>query len=244
MRVLVATLVAGALVASGTTATAKPAPPKPDLVTSDVVPVLTGSTVAVYATITNKGKEKAKASTAAFHLSTNTTLDSADVLLGSAAVRKLKPKKAKTIYPFLTVPSTVAPGAYYVIVCADSEGKVKEKKEGNNCAASASPVTVGGSVTPPPPPGTYNVTVNPYLGWVAISINGDTPSTSSRTVVFPQGSQVILTVTPQSGYTWAGDWQPPETCDGAKAGAGSQFSMTFSSLSHNVNCVANSTVTP
>jgi hypothetical protein len=243
MRILIALAVAGALVVPGTTAVAKPHPPKPDLATSDVVPILTGSTVAVYATITNKGKEKAKASAAAFHLSTDTTLDSADVLLGTAAVRKLKPKKAKTIYPFLAVPGTVQAGSYYVIVCADSEGKVKEKKEGNNCAASASPITVRGSVTPPPPPGSFSVTVSPVFDQV--SVNGDAASSSVRTLSFAAGSSVVLTVTgTQPRYQWSGDWQSPDgtqPCDGVKSDAGSGYSMTFSSLSHNVYCVANTT---
>ena len=126
----------------GTIATAKPAPPKPDLRTSDVVPVLSGSTLAVYATITNKGNKKAKANTAAFYLSTDATQGAGDVLVGTDPVPKLKPKKAKTIYPFLPVPSTVPAGSYRVIVCADSAEKVKEKKETNNCAVSPGVVTV------------------------------------------------------------------------------------------------------
>ena len=141
MRALLALAVAGALVVPGTIATAKPAPPKPDLRTSDVVPVLSGSTLAVYATITNKGNKKAKANTAAFYLSTDATQGAGDVLVGTAAVPKLKPKKAKTIYPFLPVPSTVPAGSYRVIVCADSAHVVKEKKETNNCAASPGVVT-------------------------------------------------------------------------------------------------------
>jgi hypothetical protein len=235
MRALIATLVAGMLAVSGASATAKPAPPKPDLRTSDVLPVLSGTSVATYATITNKGKKKAKASTAAFYLSTDTTQGAGDVLLGTAPVAKLKPKAKVIIYPTFAVSAPA--GAYHVVVCADSDGKVKEKKEGNNCAASPDTITVG-STTPPPPPGSYNVTVTPYFAWVYVSINGDTPSSSGRTVSFPAGSQVVLTVTPVSGYTWSGDWTSPDaTCNGTVADAGSHYSMTFSSLSHNVDCV-------
>src|SRR4029079_18343391 len=103
--------VAGALVVPGTIAVAKPAPPKPNLRTSDVVPVLSGNILGVYATIKNKGKKKAKASTAAFYLSTDATLGAGDVLLGTDAVPKLKPKKQVTIYPYLAVPGTVPAGA-------------------------------------------------------------------------------------------------------------------------------------
>jgi hypothetical protein len=248
MRLLIATCVAGALVATGTTATAKPAPPKPDLVTSDVVPVLTGNTLAVYATIKNKGKKRAKATTAAFHLSTDATLDSGDVVVGTAVVPKLKPKKQVTIYPFLTVPGTVAPGSYRVIVCADPDAKVKEKKESNNCAVSPGTVTItapagGGGTTPPP--GTYNVTVSGFFA--PVSVNGDAASSSSRTLNFAAGTPVVLTVTEQAHYPWVGVWQSPnpaQLCDGTEAGAGGGYSMTFSSLSHNVSCFASTTFVP
>jgi hypothetical protein len=236
MRVLIALAVAGALVVPGTTAEAKPAQPKPDLRTSDVVPSVSGNVVAVYATIKNKGTKKAKANTAAFHLSTDPTLDAGDVLLGTDAVPKPKPKKQVTIYPYLTVPGTVPAGRYYVVVCADSDGKVREKKESNNCATSPGAVTVG-STTPPPPPGTYNVRVAPYF--VLVSVNGDTPSGEDRTLNFAMGSQVVLTVIGSTRYPWNGDWQSPEPampCDGVVSDAASGYQMTFSSLSHSVHC--------
>ena len=236
MRALLALAVAGALVVPGTIATAKPAPPKPDLRTSDVVPVLTGSTLAVYATITNKGKKKAKASTAAFYLSTDATHGAGDVLLGTGAVPKLKPKKLKTIYPFLPVPSTVPAGSYRVIVCADSALKVTEKKETNNCAASPGVVTVSSST--PPPPGGFTVRIVPFF--VAISVNGDTPTDKTRTLSFAPGSLVVLTAVEQPRYPWLGDWQSPEPakpCDGS-VGSAPGYSMTFSSLQHDVVCEA------
>jgi hypothetical protein len=248
MRALIATCVAGALVASGTFATAKPAPPKPDLVTSDVVPALTGSTLAVYATVKNKGKKKAKANTAAFHLSTDPVLDPGDVLLGTAAVPKLKPKKQVTIYPFLTVPGSVPAGSYYVVVCADSEGKVKEKKETNNCAVSPGSVTIAppvGDGNPPVPPGSYSVEVTPYFD--SISVNGDTPSPQHRTLFFAAGTQVVLTVSgPAPNYTWAGDWRSGagHVCDGTLGDAAVNYSMTFTSLSHNVDCEAHAPLEP
>jgi len=239
MRVLVATLVAGALVIPGTSTAATTAPPKPDLRTSDVVPILSGGTLAVYATIKNKGTEKARASTAAFYLSSDASAGN-DVLLGTAPVRKLRPKKQVTIYPYLSVPGSTPAGAYYVVVCADSKHKVKEKKEGNNCAASRGTVTIA-DPNPPVPPGYYSVTVEPYLGWVAIAVNGDAPNPGKRTLVFPAGTTVVLTVTPNSRYSWTGDWQGPDSskpCDGVVSDAAGGYSMTFSSLSHSVSCVA------
>jgi hypothetical protein len=250
MRALLASAVVAGLVLSGTTATARPAPPKPDLVTSDVVPSLTGNTLAVYATIKNRGKKKAKATTAAFHLSTDGTSDPGDLLLGTADVPKLKPKKQVTIYPFLTVPNTVHAGSYYVVVCADSDGKVKEKKETNNCAVSPGTVTIaapgpGGGGPTPPPAGTYNVTVSTFFD--SVSVNGDTASSSERTLNFAAGTQVVLTVVGQPSYPWAGDWKSPDgtqLCDGVVSDAGSGYTMTFGSLSHNVHCLANTTYTP
>jgi hypothetical protein len=243
MRALLALAVAGALVVPGTIATAKPAPPKPDLRTSDVVPVLSGSTLAVYATITNKGNKKAKASTAAFYLSTDATQGAGDVLVGTDAVPKLRPKRAKTIYPFLPVPSTVPAGSYRVIVCADSAHVVKETKETNNCATSPGVVTVK-STPPPPPPGGLTVEIRPVF--VEISVNGDTPTDSPRTLSFVPGSQVVLTAVEEPRYPWLGDWQSPDPtkpCDGT-AGSAPGYSMTFSSLQHDVTCMPNTNFTP
>jgi hypothetical protein len=240
MRVLIATLVAGALVISGAFAAAEPVPPKPDLRTSDVVPILSGDTLAVYATIKNKGSEKAKASSAAFFLSADAIPGNGDMLLGTAPVKRLRPKKKVTIYPYLTVPSSTPPGAYYVVVCADSRGKVKEKKEGNNCASSPGTITIA-DPDPPLPSGYYSVRVAPYLGWVSISVNGDAPSPGLRTLVFPAGTSVVLTVTANNRYSWTGDWRSPDPskpCDGTESDAAGGYSMTFSSLSHSVNCAA------
>lgn len=218
----------------GTVAVAGPAPPKPDLVTSDVVPVPSGATIGVYATIKNKGKKKAKASTAAFYLSTDATKDPGDVLLGTTAVPRLKPKKQVTVYPFLPVPGSLPAGSYRVVVCADSAGRLKEKQENNNCAVSPGAVTLGS--TTPPVPGGLVVTVEPTF--VSISVNGAPASASNQTLSFAPGSQVVLTGVGDPRYPWEGTWLSPvptKPCDGTVGGAPG-FSMTFSSLQHDVVC--------
>src|SRR3954453_3475619 len=235
MRAVLALAVAGALVVPGTVAVAvaKPAPPEPDLVTSDVVPVPSGATIGVYATIKNKGTRKAKASTAAFYLSTDSTKGAGDVLLGTTAVPRLKPKKQVTVYPFLPVPSSLPAGSYRVVVCADSTTKLKEKKEHNNCAASPGTVTLGST---PPPSGGLVVKVEPTF--VSISVNGAPASSSTQTLSFPPGSQVVLTGEGDSRYPWEGTWLSPDAtkpCDGTEGGAPG-FPMTFSSLQHDVVC--------
>ena len=51
---------------------------------------------------------------------------------------------------------------------------------------------------------------------------------------------MILTVSPEPGFSWSGNWSasPGSVCDGTVAGSDSHYSMTFSSLQHNVSCVA------
>ena len=48
---------------------------------------------------------------------------------------------------FLSLPAGTAPGAYYLIACADDFNTVAEITQTNNCGASDSQVTVIGAKT-------------------------------------------------------------------------------------------------
>lgn len=50
----------------------------------------------------------------------------------------------------MKIPASTQPGAYYVLACADSKGKLKEKSERNNCKASKT-LTVAAPKLPSPP---------------------------------------------------------------------------------------------
>ena len=107
----------------------------PDLtVTAGVVPtpVAAGATVTASDTVKNIGGGAALQSVARFYLSTNFTLDAADVLLGSRTVAALAAGASDAGQAVLTIPSQTAAGTYYVIAVADADNAVGETVEGNN----------------------------------------------------------------------------------------------------------------
>ncbi|MBI4489401.1 MAG: SBBP repeat-containing protein, partial [Deltaproteobacteria bacterium] len=111
----------------------------PDMVVSSFsVPStgVTGSSISVTDTTTNQGSS-AGASTTKFYLSTNATLNSGDVLLGSRAVPALAVQEANSASTTLTLPSGTVPGSYYIIAQADGDKTVAELVETNNTKARA-----------------------------------------------------------------------------------------------------------
>ena len=117
----------------------------PDLVVSalQVPPALAaGSLVAITDTTKNQGGGPTGPSTTRFYLSTNTTLDAADLLLdGSRAIPALAGGASSAGSTSVTLPSDLQPGTRYVIAKADADGAVGETSEANNTAARA--VSIG-----------------------------------------------------------------------------------------------------
>lgn len=107
----------------------------PDLTVSALTgpsTAIRGATIAVTATTRNAGGGSAPPSTTSFYLSTNTTLDAADVLLGSRAVAALSANASDSGPTSLTIPATIATGSYYVIAKSDAAGAIAETLETNN----------------------------------------------------------------------------------------------------------------
>jgi subtilisin family serine protease/subtilase family serine protease len=95
-----------------------------------------GSTIAVTSTSKNQGAGSATASSTGFYLSANTSIDSTDVFLGSAAVAGLGPGATADSPATLPIPAGTAPGSYYVIGVADWNNAIAETAETNNDRAS------------------------------------------------------------------------------------------------------------
>ncbi len=111
----------------------------PDLIVSTLFAPSTtgaGSTVIVSNTTKNQGVTSSGASTTKFYLSTDTSLDSADALLGSRAVAGLATGGTSVESTSLSIPAATTPGSYYIIAQADADGAVTESNEGNNTLAS------------------------------------------------------------------------------------------------------------
>lgn len=95
-----------------------------------------GSTITVTDTTTNQGGFEAGPSTTSFYLSTNTTYEPTDTLLGSRAVGTLAVGAASSGSTGVVIPAGTPAGTYFVIARADALGAVSEVNEGNNTMAS------------------------------------------------------------------------------------------------------------
>jgi len=94
-----------------------------------------GSTLAVTTTVRNSGAAPAAASIVRFYLSTNTSVDAGDVLLGATqAVPALTPDGLSTATTQVPLPAGTT-GNFYLLMVADAAQAVVEASESNNVAA-------------------------------------------------------------------------------------------------------------
>ena len=77
-----------------------------------------------------------------FYLSTDTTVDGTDTVLGGRGILPLAPGASSSGGLNAHIPPGMATGSYYVIICADGSNSIAELDETNNCAASASKITI------------------------------------------------------------------------------------------------------
>jgi trimeric autotransporter adhesin len=107
----------------------------PDLTVSALTPPVrggAGTTVLVANTVKNTGGGPAGATSVRFYLSSNSTIDSGDILLGSRSVAALEPGVADTHTTALVVPATTPAASYFLIAKADADGALVETQETNN----------------------------------------------------------------------------------------------------------------
>jgi subtilisin family serine protease len=112
----------------------------PNLPSDLVVPTMTvpatgasGSPIDVSVTTTNQGTGAAGASKTKLYLSTNTTLDAADHVLGDGhQLSGLAPGGSTTTVLGVVLPPGLAAGRYYVVAKADADNVLIEAQENNN----------------------------------------------------------------------------------------------------------------
>lgn len=93
---------------------------------------VSGSVISIKeATKNNSSGMAAGPSTTSFYLSSDTTLDASDILLGERAVPGLDLRGSSTASALYTLPA-MAPGAWYIIGSADNADAVSEFNELNN----------------------------------------------------------------------------------------------------------------
>ncbi|MFD2787788.1 CARDB domain-containing protein [Hymenobacter rubripertinctus] len=96
-----------------------------------------GSVVGATANVVNQGNAPANSSRLGVYFSTDAVLSANDVLLASESVPGLGASGSYYVYPQFTVPTTTAPGTYYVLFVADYQNQVAETNETNNVRSVA-----------------------------------------------------------------------------------------------------------
>ena len=118
----------------------------PDLIVNTVTAptsAVAGTTISVTDATWNQGADTAPVSVTAFYLSSNGTLDSGDVLLGTRTVPSLGPGISQSGSVPLVIPASTAPGTYIIFAKADGNDSVAELSETNNTRTRSISVTAG-----------------------------------------------------------------------------------------------------
>jgi CARDB protein len=125
---------------------------RPDLVETTLsVSFRTGQgapSLRVADSVRNQGRVAAPRSTTGYYLSRDRTRGRGDRRLGRRAVGRLLPGGVSRGSARLSIPGSIAQGAYQLLACADDRGRVSESGERNNCLATRHPL----NLTDPTPP--------------------------------------------------------------------------------------------
>ncbi|TAH39486.1 MAG: hypothetical protein EYC70_01495 [Planctomycetota bacterium] len=107
-------------------------------VTHDPCSVESGGQITVDDTVQNLGEGASGGFRVGYYLSTDSSIDTGDVLLGDRSVVSLAQGSSSAGTTPLTIPASTAAGTYYVGAIADDLDEVEESDEGNNAALSSS----------------------------------------------------------------------------------------------------------
>lgn len=102
-----------------------------------------GSDFTATDTVRNVGNTSSRTSTTRYYLSVDAVKSTDDTqMFGSRAVGELAADGEASGSASITVPSSVAPGTYTLLACADASRVVTEVDESNNCRAAASNIVI------------------------------------------------------------------------------------------------------
>jgi len=133
-----AALLALTALAPGSVATAPPL--RPDLVETAISVSLSGGSLRVTDVVHNRGGTTAPRSTTGYVI--------AQVRIGGRSVASLRPGATSRGSRTMSIPASIVPGSYRVVVCADVRKKILESNERNNCLATSRPVEVKDRTAP------------------------------------------------------------------------------------------------
>ena len=151
-----------------------------------------GSNVALNDTTMNQGGAVAGSSETRFYLSTNFTLDSADILIGSRSVSPLAAGASESASTTVTIPANVPVGSYYLLAQADGANAVAETSETNNTRAG-SVLRIGPDLTVSRLGGPLQVVAGSTISLTDTTVNlGSMPSTISTSTAFYLSTNLAL----------------------------------------------------
>jgi len=149
-----------------------------------------GQPITLTDTIRNIGGGNAAATNTRFYLSTNTTLEAGDVLLGSRAVAALAPGASDTGSVTLTIPAGTPSGAYYILAKADGDDTLAETSETNNLGNKSINLGADLAVTNLVYPGLAGAGLPITITDTVQNIGGG-PAPASRTKLFLSNDTVL-----------------------------------------------------
>ncbi|MCI5058764.1 MAG: hypothetical protein MRY83_21810, partial [Flavobacteriales bacterium] len=91
-----------------------------------------GESFNVSCVVKNYGNATASSSYVGYYLSTNTTLSSNDIFLGKSYLSTVYAGSTRSTSKYVSIPTTVNKGTYYILYKADEDGTVSESDENNN----------------------------------------------------------------------------------------------------------------
>ena len=91
-----------------------------------------GTTISVTVTTKNQGADTAPVSVTRFYLSSNSSLDAGDQLLGALQVSSLGAGLSEAGTALLPIPAATTGATYYIIASADGDDVIPESQETNN----------------------------------------------------------------------------------------------------------------
>lgn len=121
--------------------------PKADLVTKGLFVDFADDVFTVEARVANIGNRKARGSDLTIAVSTDKVLDDEDEFLDEIAVPRVKAHAERQISTEVELPADLSDGDLYLLVCADGNEDVAERREDNNCVAQE--ITSAGDQTDP-----------------------------------------------------------------------------------------------
>ncbi|MGH8104468.1 MAG: CARDB domain-containing protein, partial [bacterium] len=101
-----------------------------------------GLAIQVRSGVHNQGVGTAGAFVVKFYLSTNTTVDAGDGVIGQRTFSSLNPPNVSEAVSSHAIPSNQPAGTYYLIAVVDANSQVDETDETNNTRVSAGTIQV------------------------------------------------------------------------------------------------------